>query len=617
MRLTLRTLLAWLDDTLPPAEVRQIGQQVSESPFAQQLVERIRQVTRRRRLSVPPSNGPDAVDANLVASYLDNELDAEKLAEYEKRCLTSDVHLAEVSSVHQILSMIKNKAKVPPEARRRMYRLIKGREAVPLSDRAEAIAPAAGQMADSAPPWKSTDLPTRPLWEQIGPPLAVVGLIVALGWLAWANLTGRGDRDLVVVEDRPQPEAVEPGPAPDRNQVPAPDVVEPFPEEADPKAEADPDEAEMSPPEPAEIPPGVIGVFDQTDGIALRFDLEDQTWKPLEPKDELEEGDRVLSLAPYRGTLRLGGVRVVLVGEAEVRLSAPEQEGAIRFDLLRGRVQVQGSPQVTLLEVGFEQELLTFELPEAAPIGLQRRASRTPGDATGPPLLFVSVAEGQGSITLGNTSETLQGPAILVVHPVEGLRRPQAEVPADWVSDPDPTPEEIQAGEAFAELFRPGDRLEFSLLQAIGDPRGEVQALAVQALAATENLEFVIPQLDASSSTPRRAAVEVLRDRYAEGPEGQEEVRKLLQEFPPAAAQALERLLIGFDPASIGQDEFAALVEGLASPNVGVRDLSIQTLQDLTGRDRLGYDPDNPQQSALEAWRKLLQDQQLRPVGNR
>ena len=44
MRLTLRTLLAWLDDTLPPIQVREIGRQVSESPYAQELVERIHRV---------------------------------------------------------------------------------------------------------------------------------------------------------------------------------------------------------------------------------------------------------------------------------------------------------------------------------------------------------------------------------------------------------------------------------------------------------------------------------------------------------------------------------------------------------------------------------------------
>ena len=52
MRLTLRTLLAYLDDTLEPAQARLIGQKVAESDAAQELVARIKQVTRRRRLTV-------------------------------------------------------------------------------------------------------------------------------------------------------------------------------------------------------------------------------------------------------------------------------------------------------------------------------------------------------------------------------------------------------------------------------------------------------------------------------------------------------------------------------------------------------------------------------------
>ena len=86
MRLTLRTLLAWLDDTLQPAEVKEIGSQVAGSPFAQELTDRVHRVTRL----LPPAFGAeqwgaDGIDPNLVASYLDNDLDAEAVAEFTKR----------------------------------------------------------------------------------------------------------------------------------------------------------------------------------------------------------------------------------------------------------------------------------------------------------------------------------------------------------------------------------------------------------------------------------------------------------------------------------------------------------------------------------------------------
>jgi len=48
MRLTLRTLLAYLDDILDAGQTKEIGARISENSTASVLVERIRNVTRRR-----------------------------------------------------------------------------------------------------------------------------------------------------------------------------------------------------------------------------------------------------------------------------------------------------------------------------------------------------------------------------------------------------------------------------------------------------------------------------------------------------------------------------------------------------------------------------------------
>lgn len=134
MRLTLRTLLAYLDDTLDAAQVKQIGQKVAESDTAQELIARIKQVTRRRRLTTPPENGPGGkIDANAIAEYLDNTLSEDKVAEVEQTCLGSDVHLAEMAACHQILTLILGEPiLIPPTSRQRMYGLVKGREAIPF-----------------------------------------------------------------------------------------------------------------------------------------------------------------------------------------------------------------------------------------------------------------------------------------------------------------------------------------------------------------------------------------------------------------------------------------------------------------------------------------------------
>jgi hypothetical protein len=132
MRLTLRTLLAYLDDTLDPVLARQIGEKVAESDTARELMERIKKVTHRRRLTTPEMAGDPvvAVDPNQVADYLDNVIPEDQIGELEKLCLESDVNLAEVAACHQILAVILGEpAQVPPTAYERMYGLVPGTKA--------------------------------------------------------------------------------------------------------------------------------------------------------------------------------------------------------------------------------------------------------------------------------------------------------------------------------------------------------------------------------------------------------------------------------------------------------------------------------------------------------
>jgi hypothetical protein len=133
-RLTLRTLLAYIDDTLEPNEARDLGKKVADSAEAKHLVERIKRVTRRRGLAAPDASDEDdaAGDPNTVAEYLDNALDSPTLKQVEETCLESDVHLAEVAACHQILTLVLTEpVRVPPRAHRRMYELVQPPASVP------------------------------------------------------------------------------------------------------------------------------------------------------------------------------------------------------------------------------------------------------------------------------------------------------------------------------------------------------------------------------------------------------------------------------------------------------------------------------------------------------
>jgi hypothetical protein len=152
VRLTLRTLLAYLDDTLPADEAKTIGEKLAESEPARELVDRIRKLTRKRSLAAPGEGDPGSpADPNVVSDYLSDTLFSDEVATFEEACLGSDVTLAEVSSCHQILTLTMSEpVRVPPTARQRMYKLVKGPESLPHRPPG-ATMPVGGELPEGVP----------------------------------------------------------------------------------------------------------------------------------------------------------------------------------------------------------------------------------------------------------------------------------------------------------------------------------------------------------------------------------------------------------------------------------------------------------------------------------
>ncbi|HTN75235.1 MAG TPA: hypothetical protein VL096_08310 [Pirellulaceae bacterium] len=127
MRLTLRTMLACLDadDRLDPADAEELTQKIEQSKHATELAQRIRRVVQHPRLSSPRLDGKGmGLDPNSVGEYLDSTLAHDRIAEFERLCIASDIQLAEVAACHQILVLVlEQPVEIAPEQRDRIYRI--------------------------------------------------------------------------------------------------------------------------------------------------------------------------------------------------------------------------------------------------------------------------------------------------------------------------------------------------------------------------------------------------------------------------------------------------------------------------------------------------------------
>ncbi len=623
MRLTLRTLIAWLDDTLTPSEVKTIGQQVAESPFAKDLVERVQRVTRQRRLTFPGDLGTEATDPNLVAAYLDNELVPEQVADFEKRCLTSDVHLAEVASVHQVLSLIGQKAKVPSDARLRMYRLVRGRETTkPAPAPATASKPRPVPVAPKPPvvepvsAWTSGVSARRSLLERFGPAAAVLAAIALLLWAAAYSLNSDNANDMLARNGANQP-ARRPSssPGPSKNPLRSPRIRRH-------RSRRPPCLKKPKPAEPAN--PGDVGTIEAIHGVVLKANAEGTDWDRVEAKAPLKARSRLLNLAPFRNTLKLGKDEVDLVDSTDVVLDDPDKDQSFRLELKRGLIVVRpviGSPPFALR---FEGKVLGVTSASGAVVGIERNPSLLPGQTEpAPARLRIFLPEGHAVFKAGEEEATLDGPGEISLQMSgkfdEKARKP---IPA-WVTESAPSGFSKEVGDQFVTLLRPGRPILANLVEAMDDPQKDVKRMAVYALGSIGSMEQVVEVVSRKEDpTVHRAGIEVLRTGLAMGGETAKSVREaLVRQFDQPWADVTEKLIAGSRPEDAKDDAtLSKLVEYLSTaPSRGTRQLALDNLRALTGRDTLEYDPDAPEGKGLKAWQDLVRKKETtkdaRPAG--
>jgi len=138
--------------------------------------------------------------------------------------------------------------------------------------------------------------------------------------------------------------------------------------------------------------------------------------------------------------------------------------------------------------------------------------------------------------------------------------------------------------------------------------RPEVQALAAQCLSHLDQFTAVV---DALNDERQRSwwgmHFQSLQDALSNSRESASAVRRTFAEQRGADADALFRLLWGYSDEELRSGADAELVRYLEHEALDYRVLSIETLQQITGKT-LGYSPWLPERQrrrAIAAWQKV------------
>lgn len=465
IRLTLRTLLSYLDDALDARQTRQIGEKLADSPVAQELTEKINRVVRRRSIAVPPltaGSGPD--DPNTVAEYLDNCLPAEEVERIETNALESDVHLCEIASCHQTLSLVEGEpAHVPPTARQRMYQLVKGRESVPY--RKPTAQPAVPSIDPEVYDYEHQEaeetlllgLPAyarqKSWWRRLAPVavflLLVVGLILTIQ-RAVPSVTTEGPATGPNVPELALLTSTDTGPRPrppvdtgtvDAGQNPevtSPEKLDTMPEVVDaggdPMPMVEPGPMPMVEPNQPIAPPieepstarVAVGKLTSQQTVLVTRETSNAPWRRVAfARPEIFSTDGVMSLPGYHTEVTLdSGVKVELWGdfrdflgltllESRVEFHEPQPSIAADLTLKSGRIYLtnwEGTEPVWV-RLRFGEEVWDITLPDSQSEVLVDLYSRydegvgfnsTPGGEEPKQEVILGVTRGKASVTIGD-----------------------------------------------------------------------------------------------------------------------------------------------------------------------------------------------------------------------
>jgi len=669
VRLTLRTLLAYLDDTLEPAQAKIIGEKVAESEVAQELIERIKQATRRRRVGTPPASGPGSkIDPNDLAEYLDSVLPSEKLAEVEESILKDDLVLAEVAACHQILALFLGQpAEVPPTAKERMRALLKGQSARPARPIRQSPAPDRIRALNALPDDPSSDhdeadealllgmssFRSRNTWlRRLAPVAAVLVLVALLGVALW-QVIPHGGGPVARPGDTQQFAGLDSGKSPTTEtirttapQPTTPDTGKKDPPDKDPPDKQPIDKVVADKPSTVRKDLGkYVATAFPAPSVLLHKVGGEGAWQQLKTDAVVNSTDSLLSLPGYRSEVNLRtGVQVTLWGEfasfqvleSGAVLHVPAGDLDVDLTLDRGRVVLanQKASGAARARVRFHDEVWEITLKDNTSVcALELSGAYPPvvpfdkdgkGEAPAATLDLVCL-QGEADVRIEYREFSLPALGAYRWTNVGGPGRPQ-KVPAEairWY-----TAKELADAPAIKETVAAlkdlSKRLEGRSVQvALAEARKEAKTTALLTfsvifLGSIDDLTGLISCLSDERGEVRYRAIETLMRWIGLKAANDQRLYKALQKtYTRIESEAIMDLLHGFPPeAWLKAETYDKLIEYLDHTKVAIRELAFFYLWKLPEGKGIRYNPSAPEdtrRAAYQKWKDLLTTGKLPP----
>jgi len=625
MRLTLRTLLAYLDDTLEAGAASDLGKRVAESPLAQSLIEKIRRDTASRQIGAPPESSGEAILASeVVAAYLDNGLQPDVTQQVEKLALESDLYLAEIASTHQILSAnISDSVEVPIGDRNHFKLMGESSTTAKLDmpgEEREAARTAARALASP-----SRFAPTAAILMLL---LVVIGLLVLIllrqpgddetgGPTSGTPATRPADPKPPATQEQAQPPV-----APD-TQVAGP-VEPPEPPAPTTRVTPPPDTQPVTPPVRVPKPvAGPVATIATSDGVAATFVHDQQNWKFLLVGDRPGRGDRIFSVIPEPVRLDcFNRVRLSLLHRAMVRFDDARDDQSLKLSLLSGwvtaRAGVAGASlrlpcrgkelRIEFLDPGTEIDLArVYDWPEGEMLHARVVAHR----------IVLVLRTGRVRTRIGKNQFQWDKPVQLTWTPMTGL----VQDPSIDAGSKPATAISAQVLRRIKAQVRPTRPVRLSLKEACSDSNRVVRQVAGASLLEIGDLQRVVSLLFHDRFDVRQSVVRGLRPYFARRPEQWDPFWQLMDDRTRGQeGEQIRQLLVGYTPQLKGVARtYEQLIALLEDPSSLVRDLAIAQLEAIYGR-ALNYEADATpaeRRRAVRRWQALLQRGELPPEAYR